>query len=72
MHNRLSFRQQSERVGQNKTNRSNCKGLNNSSLKGLSAKGMIIVLVTFTDRVDNITTLKRFAFWKFSDCLPCR
>lgn len=45
-------------LGKPKTNRSNSKGLNNTSLKGLNAKETLIGLIIFADRVDNITTFK--------------
>lgn len=47
MHNGLVFKQQIERVGENKTNASRCKGVNNNnSQKGLrvSLRGLMILL----------------------------
>lgn len=68
MHDGLGFIQQSERVTGNKTNRSNCKGLNNNSL---SAKGVAIGVTVFTEQADDLT-FKEFVLSACSDCLPCR
>lgn len=64
MHNGLGFKQQIERVGENKTNASHCKGVNNNnSQKGLrvSLRGLMILLS------------KGLFSEASSDCLsPCR